>query len=153
MAWTAADYQTYQYTLPITAVSQSARTFSVATDVLAKVAVGERVTVDTGANKGSYTVAALAYSPDTTVVTVGYDLPSAVIAGNLLLGPNDRTRLARLDDHIAEVTAQIGANVSSDGTSISNDVLANYLAKLREERLRLSGATRGKLTRGRLVFP
>lgn len=153
MAWSAADYQTYQYSLAITAVGQAARTLSVATDILAKAIVGDRVAVSTGGNKGSYTVAALAYSPDTTVVTVGYALPSAVVEGNLLLGPNDRTRVARLDEHIAEVTAQISASVSSDGTSLSSDTLQRYLEALRAERLRLSGAARGKLTRGRLVFP
>lgn len=153
MAWTAADYQTYQYSNAITAVSQALRQISVATDILAKIAVGDRVAIDTGANAGSYPVAALSYSPDTTVVTVGYALPSATVAGNLRIGPNDRTRLLRLDDHIAEVTAQISANVSSDGTSVSTDGLVNYLASLRAERLRLTGAARGKLTRGRLVFP
>jgi hypothetical protein len=153
MVWTAADYQTYQYSLPITAVSQAARTVSVATDILQKAAVGDRTAISGSANAGSYTIAGLTYAPDTTILTLGYDLPSAVVAGNLLLGPNDRTRVARLDEHIVEVTAQISASVSSDGTSLNSDTLQRYLADLRAERLRLSGAARGKLTRGRLVFP
>jgi hypothetical protein len=127
MAWSYSAWQTLTATAAITAVSIAAATFTVAADQTAQVRVGDRLVVDTGPNKGSYTVGAVAYAPDNTVVTVSPAPASATVSGNLVFGPSNSTMLANLRLHHAEVSAAISASVTADGTSVNTDGLLNYL--------------------------
>jgi hypothetical protein len=127
MAWAYSAWQTLSTAAAITAVSTSAGTFTVALDQTANAKPGERISVDTGANKGSYTVTSVSYAPDNTVVYVTPSPASAVVAGNLVFGPSGSTMLANLRLHHAEVSAAISAAVSADGTSVNSQTLLDYL--------------------------
>lgn len=127
MAWTYADWQTKTTSVPIIAVATATGTFSLSGDQTAQCRVGDRTAVDTGANIGTYTVSAIAYAPNTTVVTVTPAPASATVTGNLVFGPSNATMLAYLRLHHAEVSQAISAGVSSDGTSINTDTLLQYL--------------------------
>ena len=130
MAWLYSSWQTLTATAAITAVSLSAGSFTVAGFKLDQARIGDRVAVDAGANLGSYTVAAITYAPDNTVVTVTPVPASATVAGNLVFGPSNSTMLANLRLHHAEVSAAISASVGSDGTTLNTDGLLNYLRQV-----------------------
>ena len=127
MAWSYSAWQTMTTTAAIAAVSTSAATFTVAGDQTSLARVGDRLPVDTGANKGSYTITAISYTPDNTVFTVTPAPASAVVAGNLIFGPSLSTMLVNLRLHHAEVSAAISAAVSADGTSVNSQTLLDYL--------------------------
>ena len=121
MAWSYADWQTKSTTVAITAVSTTAGTFTVALDQTAQVRAGDRLSVDAGANIGSYTVGAVAYAHNVTTVSVSPLPSSAVVAGNLVFGPYSSTMLANLRLHYAEVSNAISQSVSANGTSVNTD--------------------------------
>lgn len=127
MAWVYSSWQTATSISAITAVSPSAGTYTVAFDQLSLVRPGDRISVSAGANIGKYTVTAVSYAPDSTVVSVTPAPASAVVAGNLVFGPTASTQLDNLRKHHAEVSAAISANVGSNGTSIDTGVLLDYL--------------------------
>lgn len=127
MAWIYSGWQTATSISAITAVSTSAGTFTVSFDQLALVRPGDRVSVSAGANIGKYTVTAVAYAPDSTVVSVSPAPSSAAVTGNLVFGPSNSTMLDNLRKHHAEVSAAISANVGSNGTSLDTSTLLDYL--------------------------
>ncbi|MEY2655590.1 MAG: hypothetical protein RLZZ524_2618 [Pseudomonadota bacterium] len=150
MAWTYANWQTASISKVITAVSTSAGTITVAGHQLDLVATGDRVAIDAGANAGTYTVSGVSYAPDATVVTLSPKPASATVSGNLVLGPNARTRVANLRQHHAEVSAQISASIGADGVSSSSETLRSYLIELQRCLSREQRAAGGLFLAGRL---
>ena len=127
MAWVYSSWQTLTTPILITAVSTASGTFTVAGDQAMLARPGDYIRVSAGANAGRYTVTAVAYTPDNTVVSVTPAPASAVVAGNLVFGVSNSTMLDSLRKHHAEVSAAISANVGSNGTSIDTNVLLEYL--------------------------
>jgi hypothetical protein len=127
MAWIYSGWQTATAAVVITAVSTASGTFTSSTDQTHLVRPGDRVAVNSGANIGRYTVTAVSYAPDSTVVSVTPAPTSAVVAGSLVFGPSNSTMLDNLRKHHAEVSAAISAAVGSNGTSIDTSVLLDYL--------------------------
>lgn len=151
MAWTYANWLTATVTAAITAVDTTARSFAVATDRRALVRVGDRIAVDTGANTGSYDVAAVTYAPNATVLTVGAAIASAVVAGNAVFGVTGSTKLYHMRLHVAEVSAEIQAAVAANGVSHNSQVLNDYLKHLMAELRRAErSASGGIMITGRL---
>jgi ABC-type ATPase with predicted acetyltransferase domain len=127
MAWVYSGWQTATAAVVITAVSTASGTFTLSTDQTYLVRAGDRVAVNSGANIGRYTVTAVNYAPDSTVVSVTPAPASAVVAGSVVFGPSNSTMLDNLRKHHAEVSAAISAAVGSNGTSIDTSVLLDYL--------------------------
>ena len=127
MAWVYSGWQTATAAVVITAVSTASGTFTLSTDQTHLVRAGDRVAVNSGANIGKYTVTAVSYAPDSTVVSVTPAPVSAVVAGSVVFGPSNSTMLDNLRKHHAEVSAAISAAVGSNGTSIDTSVLLDYL--------------------------
>ena len=127
MAWIYSGWQTATSAVVITAVSPASGTLTLSTDQTHLVRAGDRVAVNSGANIGKYTVTAVSYAPDSTIVSVTPAPASAVVAGSLVFGPSNSTMLDNLRKHHTEVSAAISAAVGSNGTSIDTSVLLDYL--------------------------
>lgn len=127
MPWAYSDWQTKTTAIAITAVSTGDGTFTLAGDQMAQARPGDRPTVDSGANIGTYSIQAISYAPNNTTVTVSPAPSSAVVAGNLVFGASLSTALMNLRLHHAEVSSAISQAVSADGTSVNTDTLLNYL--------------------------
>lgn len=151
MAWIYSSWQTATSVSAITAVNVSAGTFTVSFDQRDLVKAGDRLNVSSGANIGKYTVTAISYTPDSTVVSVTPAPSSAVVAGNLVFGPTNSTQMDNLRKHHAEVSAAIAASVGSNGTSIDTGTLLDYLKNfVNPELIKLQRAIGGMFMAGQL---
>lgn len=127
MAWAYSAWQTLTATSAITAVSVGGSSVTVQFDQTLLARNGDRVSISSGPNIGKYSVAAVIYAPDSTVITLSPAPASATVTGNLIFGPSNSTMLDNLRKHHAEVSAAISANVGSNGTSLDTSTLLDYL--------------------------
>lgn len=150
MAYSFANWRSASSTHAITAVDVAARTVSVSGDVRKLVRVGGQLSVDAGANVGTYDVAGVIYAPNASVITLSVAPASATVAGNVVLGPDDRTRAHFLRLHLDEVAAQIKPSVGSDGVTYAAGGLNDYYKSLEQQWLSLSRRSSGLYVYGRL---
>jgi len=151
MPWSYANWESATEALTIASTVHASRQFTLAGDRRGSIAVGDLV-VRSGAadGLGTYRVEAVAYTPDTTTVTVEEAIAGAATGGTLTVGPSQAIAMRLLRQHLSEVRAQVQASVASSGSSYNAETLRSYLADLNAELRRLERAVRGTIARGRL---